>query len=71
MVLGYSRMRYAEFPLRIDVYSLIQCHINAFGYFEGYPQDLLYDNITQIVKKQALKSSNSTWNSHFQDFFEH
>jgi hypothetical protein len=71
MVLGYSRMRYAEFTLRIDVYTLIQCHINAFGYFGGYPQELLYDNITQIVKKRAPKSSDSTWNSHFQDFFEH
>ena len=71
MVLGYSRMRYAEFTLRIDVHTLIQCHINAFGYFGGYPQELLYDNITQIVKKRAPKSSDSTWNSHFQDFFEH
>jgi transposase len=71
MVLGYSRMRYAEFTLRIDVFTLIQCHINAFGYFGGYPQELLYDNITQIVKKRAKKSSDSTWNSHYQDFFEH
>jgi transposase len=71
MVLGYSRMRYAEFTLRIDVFTLIQCHINAFGYFGGYPQELLYDNITQIVKKRAQKSSDSTWNSHYQDFFEH
>lgn len=71
MVLGYSRMRYAEFTLRVDVYTLIQCHINAFEYFGGYPQELLYDNITQIVKKRAPRSSDSTWNSHYQDFFEH
>jgi Transposase and inactivated derivatives len=56
MVLGYSRMRYAEFTLRIDVFTLIQCHINAFGYFGGYPQELLYDNITQIVKKASPKN---------------
>lgn len=71
IVLGYSRMRYAEFTLRVDVYTLIQCHINAFEYFGGYPQELLYDNITQIVKKRAPRSSDSTWNSHYQDFFEH
>ena len=71
MVLGYSRMRYAEFTLRIDVHTLMQCHINAFEYFGGYPQELLYDNITQIVKKRAAKSSESTWNSQFQDFFEY
>jgi transposase len=71
IVLGYSRMRYAEFTLRMDVFTLIQCHINAFQYFGGYPQELLYDNITQIVKKRALKSSDSTWNPRYQDFFEH
>ncbi len=71
IVLGYSRMRYAEFTLRMDVYTLIQCHINAFQYFGGYPQELLYDNITQIVKNRAPKSSDSTWNPRFQDFFDH
>ena len=55
MVLGYSRIRYAEFTLQIDVFTLIQCHINAFGYFGSYPQELLYDNITQIVKKTSPK----------------
>ena len=30
-------------------------HINAFGYFGGYPQELLYDNITQIVKKKDFQ----------------
>jgi transposase len=64
-------MRYAEFALQIDVYNLIQCHINVFKYFGGYPQELLYDNITHIVIKRAPKSSDSTWNSHFQDFSEH
>jgi transposase len=71
IVLGYSRMRYAEFTLRKDVFTLIQCHINAFQYFGGYPQELLYDNITQIVKKRAPKPSDSTWNPRYQDFLEH
>lgn len=31
MVLGYLRMRYAEFTLSIDVTTLIQCHLNAFN----------------------------------------
>ena len=30
MILGFSRMRYIEFTLSIDVYSLIKCHVNAF-----------------------------------------
>jgi transposase len=71
MVLGYSRMRYAEFTLRTDVHTLIQCHINAFQYFGGYPQEILYDNMKQIVLKRGLKSSESDWNPKFEDFFTH
>ena len=71
MVLGYSRMRYAEFTLRIDVHTLIQCQINAFQYFGGYPQEILYDNMKQIVLKRGPKSSDSDWNPKFEDFFTH
>jgi transposase len=71
MVLGYSRMRYAEFTLRVDVHTLIQCHINAFQYFGGYAQEILYDNMKQIVLKRGLKSSDSDWNPKFEDFFTH
>jgi transposase len=71
MVLGYSRMRYAEFTLRTDVYTLIQCHINAFQYFGGYAHEILYDNMKQIVLKRGLKSSDSDWNPKFEDFFTH
>src|SRR5450759_5206894 len=56
MVLGYSRMRYIEFTLSIDVYTHIQCHVNAFRYFGGYTQEILYDNMKQVVIKRALIS---------------
>ena len=49
MVLGFSRMRYAEFTSQIDIFNLLQCHVNAFNYFRDYPQEILYDNIKQIV----------------------
>lgn len=71
MVLGYSRMRYVEFTLGIDVHTLIQCHLNAFRYFGGFTKEILYDNMRQIVLKRAPKSSDSTWNSQFEDFFNH
>ena len=35
-ILGYSRMRSMEFTLATDVYTIIQCHLNAFDYFSGY-----------------------------------
>lgn len=71
MVLGFSRMRYAEFTLQIDIFNLLQCHLNAFNYFGGYPQEILYDNMKQIVLDRKPISSDSTWNSKFEDFFKH
>ena len=71
MVLGYSRMRYIEFTLSIDVYTLIQCHLNAFRYFGGYTNEILYDNMKQVVITRALKSSDSEWNPKYEDFFRH
>jgi len=71
MVLGYSRMRYIEYTLSIDVYTLIQCHVNAFRYFGGYTNEILYDNMKQIVIARALKSSESEWNTRYEDFFRH
>ncbi len=71
VVLGYSRMRYIEFTLSIDVYALIQCHLNAFRFFGGYTKEILYDNMKQVVIKRAMKSSESEWNPKFEDFFKH
>ena len=71
MILGYSRMRYVELTLNIDTPTLIQCHLNAFQYFGGCTQEILYDNMKQVVIKRALKSSDSEWNFLFEDFFKH
>ncbi len=71
MILGYSRMRYVEFTLSTDTSTLIQSHLNAFQYFGGFTQEILYDNMKQVVIKRALKSSDSEWNSLFEDFFKH
>src|SRR5664280_433246 len=71
MILGYSRMRCVEFTLSMDTPTLIQCHLNAFEYFGGYTQEILYDNMKQVVIKRALKVSDSEWNSQYEDFFRH
>jgi transposase len=71
MILGYSRMRYIEFTLSIDVTTLIKCHQNAFRYFGGCTDEILYDNMKQAVIHRALKSSDSTWHSKFEDFYKY
>jgi transposase len=72
IVLGYSRIRYAEFKLQIDVHTLIHCHLNAFCCFGGYTTAILSDhNMKQIVLKRVAISSNSIWNATFEDFFKY
>ena len=71
MVMGYSRAKYVEFTLDTKTETFIRCHLNAFQYFGGYPKELLYDNTKNVVLKRALKSSDSTWNPLFEDFFHH
>ncbi|MDO9517428.1 MAG: IS21 family transposase [Methanosarcinaceae archaeon] len=71
MILGYSRMRYIEFTLNIDVTTLIKCHQNAFRYFGGCTDEILYDNMKQVVIHRTLKSSESTWNNKFEDFYKY
>lgn len=68
MILGYSRNRYIEFVTDMTTDTLLRCHINAFRYFGGYPQEILYDNMKQVVVKRLLKQSDSTLNSQFEDF---
>lgn len=68
MILGYSRMRYIEFVTDMSTATLIQCHINAFRYFGGYPEEILYDNMKQVVVKRLLKQEDSELNRQFEDF---
>ena len=68
MILGYSRMRYIEFVTDMSTTTLIKCHINAFRYFGGYPEEILYDNVKQVVVKRLMKQSESELNKQFEDF---
>ena len=56
MILGYSRMRYIEFVTDMSTSTLISCHLNAFKYFGGYPNEILYDNMKQVVIKRLFKT---------------
>lgn len=68
MILGYSRTRYIEFVTDMSTNTLIRCHQNAFRYFNGYPEEILYDNMKQVVVKRLLKQKDSTLNRQFEDF---
>lgn len=40
----------------------------AFRYFGGYPDEILYDNMKQVVVKRLLKQADSELNRQFEDF---
>ncbi len=71
MILSHSRCRYLEFLTRINTPRLIQCHLNAFDYFGGYTDEILYDNMAQVVLERALRSEENRWNPQFEDFARH
>lgn len=47
--LGWSRMAYVEFCDNEKVETLIACHENALRFFDGVPQEVLYDNMRTVV----------------------
>lgn len=68
IILGYSRMRHIEFVSDMATETLNRCHLNAFNYFGGYPQEILYENMKQVVIKKMLKNKDSELNKTFEDF---
>ena len=71
MILGFSRMRYAEFTTDISTRNVIRMHLNAFRYFTGYTDTTLYDNMKQVVLDRKLKASESIFNGEFMSFSEY
>lgn len=49
MVLSYSRMTFLRFYLDAQMPNFIRGHVDAFGFFQGVPRILLYDNLKSAV----------------------
>jgi len=57
MILGYARKLYAELLKRCDLPTFLDCHIRAFQYFGGVPQEILYDRMKNVfIRKVAGKA---------------
>lgn len=48
MILGYSRKIYGELIERCDLPTFIDCHIRAFEFFGGVPEQILYDRMRNV-----------------------
>ncbi|MEM0133617.1 MAG: DDE-type integrase/transposase/recombinase [Thermoplasmatales archaeon] len=64
----YPRMKYAEFTTDISTENVIGMHLNAFEYFGGFTDTIIYDNMKQVVLERKLKASESRFNEKFMDF---
>ena len=69
MVLGYSRALYIEFSHSQNLVSLGKAHINAFRYFGGVTDTVLYDNMKTVVLSR--EGNRIHWNPQFMDFASH
>ena len=57
MILGYSRKIYGKFIERCDMPTFLDCHIRAFEYFGGVPEQILYDRMKNVyIGKVAGKN---------------
>jgi len=55
MILSWSRMRFAMFVPKVDMYHFLFCHKLAFQYFGGVPREILYDQNRCVLTKPGFK----------------
>jgi transposase len=54
MVLGFSRLIWAQFVVHQDLQSVLRCHLAAFAAIGGAPREILYDRMkTAVIGEDA------------------
>jgi transposase len=54
MVLGFSRLIWAQFVVHQDLQSVLRCHVAAFTAIGGVPREVLYDRMkTAVIGEDA------------------
>lgn len=69
-VLCYSRMMYLEFTLGQSQEHFLQCHQNAFAFFQGVPERVMVDNCKTAVLSHPL-GQPAQINPRYLDFANH
>jgi len=69
MILGFSRNRFTQFTTDARTEEFLRLLMEAFQYFGGCPQEILFDNMKQVVIKRSVKYEDIDWNPMFKDFF--
>jgi transposase len=72
VVLGYSRLLWCRFYRRQDMRTLIDGLEDAFRYFGGVPQELLFDQMKAVITRDLrLEGGALVRNAEFLRFAEH
>ena len=71
MVLSFSRLLYVAFTTDQQLPTLLRCHQEAFAFFGGIPQRILYDNMKQVKLLPGAPGAGGEWNPLFLDFCGH
>lgn len=71
MVLGYSRMKFLKLTSDKTQETLFECMFEAFKYYQGIPQEILFDNMSTVVDRSSSNYRkvmlNKTFNAFAQD----
>lgn len=67
MTLGWSRAMYIEFTVAMDETWWLRCHLHAFRYFGGVPQEILHDNLKTAVLERTADGIVH-WHPRYLDF---
>jgi transposase len=69
--LGYSRASFVKFTTREDAGTLFACLREAFDYFGGVPEQVLFDNTKAVViERDAYGEGLHRWNDELRELAE-
>jgi len=68
MVLGYSRLKFFRLTADRRQKTLFQCLFYAFGYFQGIPHEILFDNMKTVIDRNKSTFQNVVLNDTFRAF---
>lgn len=72
VILGYSRLLWVRFFPRKDMRALLDGLEEAFGFFGGVPQELLFDQMKSVITKDGrLNGEKLVTNAEFVRFAAH
>lgn len=68
MVLGYSRLKFVKLTTNRSQDTLFHCMIEGFRYFEGIPNEILFDNMKTVVNRNESNFKQIVLNKSFKSF---